>query len=538
MHALGVPPPAAALTMPVTPAAHLHRTDAALRRLLRLAAGCDSASLAAASHALGLHEQVARALQGWNRPQARGQRVQAGPGRTAGRANPATKLTLLPHLLHLSRLSDVPHLSYTLHLDAACPAHAWPRALLSPIDGSLLPVRVQCSANAPAAHSRVATLNQTHSSGPGSLTAVLRADPPGVGLYALSAGHVWAGMSSTAIDDRISIDIGAGTPIVGSLLEWAPRFGQIGARAAIDAAIARVIPTELEGLVARQDWWPTGSASVRGDDLLRLRTRDIEIHGGLASMGDARLRTGLGVADEYIVEDAVWWRPQQRTEHGDSGAPIWNDSGQLVALHAGGTTTSDGVPWAIAIPIDRVLVWARATVVAGGEALWHAPLPRQDLASDLVFTPSAQPVAPPTADAASDILARTLWGEARGEGWAGMQAVAHVVYNRVAARSWWGRDVVAVCRKPWQFSCWNVNDPNSSRLRSLSAADGLFNLALEAARSVAAAELAGTRRQPGADPTDGATHYYAPHAVATPKWARGRQPCARIGRHLFFRGVA
>ena len=40
-----------------------------------------------------------------------------------------------------------------------------------------------------------------------------------------------------------------------------------------------------------------------------------------------------------------------------------------------------------------------------------------------------------------DILARTLWGEARGEGLAGQIAVACTIRNRVEdgrAKSWWG----------------------------------------------------------------------------------------------------
>ena len=40
-----------------------------------------------------------------------------------------------------------------------------------------------------------------------------------------------------------------------------------------------------------------------------------------------------------------------------------------------------------------------------------------------------------------DILARTLWGEARGEGTAGQIAVAWTIRNRVfdgKTNSWWG----------------------------------------------------------------------------------------------------
>ena len=51
-----------------------------------------------------------------------------------------------------------------------------------------------------------------------------------------------------------------------------------------------------------------------------------------------------------------------------------------------------------------------------------------------------------------DILARTIWAEARGDGWEGMQAVASVVLNRVKQNSWYGKSIVAVCLFPWQFS--------------------------------------------------------------------------------------
>ncbi|HJR27754.1 MAG TPA: cell wall hydrolase, partial [Pseudomonas sp.] len=62
-----------------------------------------------------------------------------------------------------------------------------------------------------------------------------------------------------------------------------------------------------------------------------------------------------------------------------------------------------------------------------------------------------------------DVLARTLWGEARGEGLPGQIAVAWAIRNRVndgKARSWWGEGYAGVCQAPYQFSCWNKSDPN------------------------------------------------------------------------------
>ncbi|MBX3454830.1 cell wall hydrolase [Ferrovibrio sp.] len=127
-----------------------------------------------------------------------------------------------------------------------------------------------------------------------------------------------------------------------------------------------------------------------------------------------------------------------------------------------------------------------------------------------------------------DVLARTLWGEARGEGEAGMAAVAAVIVNRARRPGWWGRDIVEVCLRPWQFSCWNAGDPNRDKLLRVGAIDNSFAAALRIARLALAGALP--------DPTHGATHYHA--ADILPGWARGHEPCARIGRHVFYDHIA
>lgn len=50
------------------------------------------------------------------------------------------------------------------------------------------------------------------------------------------------------------------------------------------------------------------------------------------------------------------------------------------------------------------------------------------------------------------IVALTLLGEARGEGWNGMFAVACVVRQRMIERKLTARQV---CLQPWQFTYWN-----------------------------------------------------------------------------------
>ena len=73
-----------------------------------------------------------------------------------------------------------------------------------------------------------------------------------------------------------------------------------------------------------------------------------------------------------------------------------------------------------------------------------------------------------------DILARTIWGEARGEGSQGMQAVANVIQNRVKQGGWWGATFAEVCKKKSQFSCWNEGDPNHAKLLAVTMTDRDF----------------------------------------------------------------
>lgn len=128
------------------------------------------------------------------------------------------------------------------------------------------------------------------------------------------------------------------------------------------------------------------------------------------------------------------------------------------------------------------------------------------------------------------VMARTMYGEARGEGATGMQAVGNVILNRSLVGGWWGDDVISVALKPWQFSTWNANDPNRDKIASLQPGDNdLFDQAYEIAGALLRDELP--------DVTGGATHYYADY-IDAPNWTAGAIQTATIGRHLFFKGVA
>lgn len=134
-----------------------------------------------------------------------------------------------------------------------------------------------------------------------------------------------------------------------------------------------------------------------------------------------------------------------------------------------------------------------------------------------------------------DTLGRTLWGEARGEPDEGKIAVAWVIRNRAErpafARHLAGREgaVEWVCKAPWQFSCWNAQDPNRAKLVALHPHS--FAVELQIATDV----LKGA----APDPTGGADHY---HTIDAPSWATLWPPdwapkmveTARFGGHVFY----
>jgi len=126
-----------------------------------------------------------------------------------------------------------------------------------------------------------------------------------------------------------------------------------------------------------------------------------------------------------------------------------------------------------------------------------------------------------------DVLARTIWGEARGDGWDGMQAVANVVMNRVSDPTWWGHDVISVCLAREQFDCWMPHDVNRKQLEEVDETDPTFAEALTIAAEAISGDLA--------DITHGATSYKANWEGWPAHWPLPpREPLAVIGRQQFY----
>lgn len=126
-----------------------------------------------------------------------------------------------------------------------------------------------------------------------------------------------------------------------------------------------------------------------------------------------------------------------------------------------------------------------------------------------------------------ELAIRTVLGEAANEPDEGMAGVAAVIRNRVTAGRYGGSDIPRVVMAPAQFEPWGTQ-AGRDRMMSYSPDSDAYKRAAAAVDRVFGE---------GADPTNGATHFYSPTAQAAlgrgaPSWAQGEgQP---IGRHTFF----
>lgn len=126
------------------------------------------------------------------------------------------------------------------------------------------------------------------------------------------------------------------------------------------------------------------------------------------------------------------------------------------------------------------------------------------------------------------VVALTLWGEARGEGHDGLVAVGCVIRNRVEHPRWWGDDFTAVCLDPWQFSCWNTDDPNLPKMLHVA---GVPDADYAAALDVAEGVIGGVTP----DPTQDADSYFDVRMAEPPSWAARAAHTVDIGHHTFYR---
>ena len=119
-------------------------------------------------------------------------------------------------------------------------------------------------------------------------------------------------------------------------------------------------------------------------------------------------------------------------------------------------------------------------------------------------------------------LAHAVYHEASGETFDGKMAVANVIINRVHD-SRYPNDVCEVVTQPRQFSYLNDSRRHILKIRN-SIDQAAFHESLQIAYHLLEHRLW--------DNTNGATHYYNPKLVDTPRWV-GDNEGVMIGEHIF-----
>jgi hypothetical protein len=148
----------------------------------------------------------------------------------------------------------------------------------------------------------------------------------------------------------------------------------------------------------------------------------------------------------------------------------------------------------------------------------------------------------PSREQEIDVAARTMWGEARGEGQVGMHAVGCVIQNRRDAAREYERhlkhahylygngSLTGVCRAPFQFSCWPTKKDTNKRaaIETVTDDDPEFEIALRIAQHVYDGDL---------EPIVGRSTHYLTHALylspECPKWAKKMRLYRVFGNHVF-----
>lgn len=116
----------------------------------------------------------------------------------------------------------------------------------------------------------------------------------------------------------------------------------------------------------------------------------------------------------------------------------------------------------------------------------------------------------------------TIWAEARGEPFEGQCAVGEVIRLRTKRRYASNGTIPGTILWPWQFSCWNINDPQRLKMALLDDEDLQIKKCAKAWKASASSHY-----------SKGAV-LYCNLKIARPNWAIESKKVAQIGNHTFF----
>ena len=120
-------------------------------------------------------------------------------------------------------------------------------------------------------------------------------------------------------------------------------------------------------------------------------------------------------------------------------------------------------------------------------------------------------------------LALCVWREARGEGFTARLAVAYSILNRVEKPSWWGRSVMEVVFKRWQYS--SLTDPHDPQLTTWPIWDSTWQGCLDVADKAIGKKVD--------NPVPHADSYFDV-SITAPAWATDDIFIAQVGRLRFY----
>jgi spore germination cell wall hydrolase CwlJ-like protein len=156
--------------------------------------------------------------------------------------------------------------------------------------------------------------------------------------------------------------------------------------------------------------------------------------------------------------------------------------------------------------------------VKGGKA---TPAPAETISK--TEAQAVDPIGEEPLEGAVTCLARTIYWEAKGEGDAGMQAVANVVMNRLR-HTGFPKTLCGVVKQgheqgTCQFSWWCDGQSDDAEEQAP------YTLAKEIARKALNRQLA--------DLTDGALYYH--NQRLTPSWSKQYLKTVEVGAHVFYK---
>ena len=366
----------------------------------------------------------------------------------------------------------------------------------------------------------------------GTATCLVRDKLAPARNYLMTCGHVVAPDAGACVNQTLDIG-GAVQTQSGKLVDWQPSIGVDVWRTTIDAGLVEVNADDAVALRRIDGFVPASiGLSPIADMQVSMRRKDAPITGALKVFwsGYVDLPGITPGFPDYFLADAIGYLAAQPTRAGDSGSAIWDSADGLMGMHIGGLPdTGPGNCNAVFGPIGPALEWFSVQPYFRGDG---ASIPALS-GSAGVAARQPTPVFGPDgakADEEVGVVAATIWGEARNQGEQGMRAVACVINNRLKTQYRRKTTATAVCLDPKQFSCWNADDPNLPRMRTIAThPDSQYFTACSIARELLQGSLQ--------DITNGARHYYAATMRPPAYWSKGKTPCKVIGDHLFFNDI-